>query len=352
MLIDLSPLPRNFRSFLLCCLLLFWSSCKESSQPNVPVSSGKRDFVWTLDTLAYPGNFQTNMQSMFGTSPSNVYVVGHSDTRNGKMYHYDGTRWRPVSLESIRITDLYAIHGTGPGDIWAVGVEAFIDTATSRIVDSSMVIHFDGARWSKSGPGIGRALNCVWAIAPNCVWTAGDKGIIHGFDGIHWRTYYVGSRFFFTSIAGISPSEIYAIGYANDTAPPIDSTGSYLFRFNGQEWQLRDSIMRTPGATPAQFGGSVYAWNGTTYTIGPNVYRRSGNDWTKLVDAEVGHMSQSSDQEIIAVGRGVFNFNGIDWMQYNQFYGWPTIWFDCYSVADQAFVVGNDNYKTIVLHGK
>ncbi|MCZ6775202.1 MAG: hypothetical protein O7D34_01955 [Ignavibacteria bacterium] len=57
---------------------------------------------------------------------------------------------------------------------------------------------------------------------------------------------------------------------------PVDSSGSFLFRFGGIGWQIIDSVMRTPGAPPARFGIGVYAAEGYLYTTSPNVYRREG----------------------------------------------------------------------------
>ncbi len=78
---------------VLACL----SSCKKN--PVGPIEpKDPRTYTWTIDTLAYPGSYQTIMQSIWGSSPSDVYVVGHNDGGYGKMYHFDGKMWTPVVL--------------------------------------------------------------------------------------------------------------------------------------------------------------------------------------------------------------------------------------------------------------
>ncbi|MGH2567772.1 MAG: hypothetical protein ACRDGA_05490, partial [Bacteroidota bacterium] len=86
-----------------------------------------RSYTWTIDTLAYPGSFQTAMRDIWGSSPTNVYVVGHNSDGFGKMFHFDGQEWKPVGLNPIEggtiegPIDLSAIHGFSRDNIWVVG---------------------------------------------------------------------------------------------------------------------------------------------------------------------------------------------------------------------------------------
>ncbi len=76
------------------------------------------------------------MQSMYGTSGNNVFVVGHCEVSGGRMYHYDGTRWQPVNLAVGRGTWHY--NGIGwrrfdeLGD--AMGYDCFSDGKETFIV--------------------------------------------------------------------------------------------------------------------------------------------------------------------------------------------------------------------------
>ncbi len=98
-----------------------------TAPPTDGVLPGKRDYVWNIDTIAYPGSYQTNMQSMWAASANNIYIVGRNDQNRGKMYHYDGVRWTPVHLTATDggtisgPIDLSAIYGLSDSSIWAVG---------------------------------------------------------------------------------------------------------------------------------------------------------------------------------------------------------------------------------------
>ena len=87
----------TFLFSLIILLAIILSGCRKSPvEPVIP--KDPRTYTWTIDTLSYPGSAQTIMQSIWGSSPSDVYVVGHNDGGYGKMYHFDGKMWTPVVL--------------------------------------------------------------------------------------------------------------------------------------------------------------------------------------------------------------------------------------------------------------
>lgn len=336
---------------LFVCLAI--TSCKEDNIITNPITPGKRDYVWTSDTLFALGNAQTSMRSMYGTSPNNVYVVGHCEVSAGRIWHYNGTNWQPVNLSSIR-GGLEAIDGTAENNIWIVGGKTYVDS-NFHFIDTTFVVHYDGASWTETVGFVRReaSLYCVDVLDQNSLFAGGSMGILYRLNGGTWELYEVGWPYFFSSIAAISPTECYAVGHVEDSVVPVDSSGSFLFRFDGNNWQKIDSVMRTPGAPSPHMGIGVYAWGSTLYSLSSDVYRREGNSWVKLVEAQVGHMHQNSVGDIFAVGRAVWHFNGFNWQEFPQFRtAFGDAWSDCYTDGTQVFIVGNDNWKTTILHGK
>lgn len=339
-------------------MFIFLLGCDQPATQPEPIKLGKRDYVWNTDTLMYPNSYQTNMRSIFGTSVNNVYVCGHNDQNRGMMYHFDGNRWSPVALTYSeggpiqRGMDLNAMHGSGTNDIWAVGEEDYLSSGETGIIDSSLVIHHDGVQWKYCEiPDRGRALFCVHALSPSSVWAAGGGGLIFNWNGKGWTKYQVGKQYFIGSITALSENEAYAFGHVSDDVVPVDSAGSFLFQFVGTNWKVIDSVMSTPGAPIAHLGIELYSAQGYLYTASPNVYRKDGSRWIKLVDAQVGHMWQSASNNIVAVGRTAWHFNGLDWKEFASFD--PSfLWFNCYTDGNEVFIVGNNNYTTIIKHGK
>ena len=88
---------------------------------------GKSEYVWTIDTITSPGSMQTTMRDVWGSSPNDVYVVGHNELGTYKMFHCDGHSWQRVMLaasEGGQISHpfaLSAVSGFSSNDINAVG---------------------------------------------------------------------------------------------------------------------------------------------------------------------------------------------------------------------------------------
>jgi hypothetical protein len=324
-------------------------SCKKPTEPINQFKPGKRDYVWTIDTLSHPQSLVTAMRSMYGTSSTDVFVVGHCEVAAGRMWHYDGASWVPVNLSHITGA-LEAIDGSGPSDIWVAGAELYLDPNSGRIFDSSLVARYDGANWNKVTIPKSTGLRCISVFSPTSVWAGSSTGTVLRFDGNGWTKYELGEAFFIVSIAAVSQTEAFVVANREDRAPPLDSAGFFVFRFSGTGWTAIDTAMRTPGSPPRHFGLQLSAWDGVLYSLSPNIYRYAGSGWQTVLVAEVARMWKSGPNNIFAVGRRVFHYNGIDWIEFAQLY--PVFGHGCFTDGNEAFIVGNDHARTFVLHGR
>ncbi len=118
-------------------LLLTALSLYSCTKPNEPeeenLQPGRRDYVWTVDTLKHPNSFQTHMRSIWAANATDVYVVGFNDSYRRIMYHYDGKTWAPVKLTwpeggtlTANTSGLSSIYGSSSNNIWAVGDQYFM----------------------------------------------------------------------------------------------------------------------------------------------------------------------------------------------------------------------------------
>ncbi len=332
-----------------CCLICFASCKRDVTQAPPEIITGKRSYVWVRDTIQYLGNAQTAMQSMYAASDSNVYIVGNCEVSGGRMWRFDGIRW---NAENIAVRGyLNSIRGSGRNDIWIVGGQPYFTSDSSQLVDSTLVIHFDGVSWRQVEvvPRRGE-LHCVDVVSPSILFAGGERGLLCRRDGENWQIHDLGSQFFFSSVAALSPNEAYAIGHVIDHSLPVDSSGSFLFKFDGTRWQKIDSTMKTPGAASPHMGIRVHTFDNSIYTVGPNVYRRNGISWLRLLEADVGKMFGVKSNHMFAIGNSIWHFNGFDWQVLASTF--PMLAFDCYASMSDVFVVSNDNLKTVVLHGK
>lgn len=176
-----------------------------------------RDYVWTIDTLSYPGSFQTTMKRMYAASAKDIYVVGHNEDGGGKMYHYDGKGWKPVGLSIFEggyisgSKDLWSIHGFGSNNIYAVGERIYSnDNPPPNFLDSSIIIHFDGTKWTEVKIERARRLTTVWDASPMDIWAGGSNGTLYHFDGTSWKLKSFDTTMNVGNFFGLSATHIYA----------------------------------------------------------------------------------------------------------------------------------------------
>jgi hypothetical protein len=343
-------------------LALVFTSCKKDSSPEPPSGPkpGKRDYVWTVDTIAYPGSFQTTMRDIWASSPTNVYVVGHNDQPGpGTMFRYDGTRWSTTRFHAaegggvVGPVSLSAVYGTGPNDIYAVGQHIYQNPSPPpNFLDSSLIIHFDGTQWREVQlPWRGRQLIGVGSTSSTSLLAGGVNGISYDREGGSWRAVQSDTTFWFSDFAA-DESGTYAMAYF---PRPGFWEKDFFLRWSGSTWVIADSF--SLGLVSARFG--IYALcniAGTLYSAGLGVFRRNGSSWEKAFESyeTVIGLYGTRKEHIFAVGTtsSVFHFNGTDWYRYAQL---NVAWVLCTAVwctEDEVFVVGSDGNRTFIYHGQ
>ncbi|SRR5690606_28184282 len=98
--INILKIKQIFFYIFLLFLLLSINNCKDSAI-DVYANRSPFEYNWTTDTLHLERNFQTLMFSMWASSISDLYTVGHSDGTRGAMWKYDGKNWDNIKLSFI-----------------------------------------------------------------------------------------------------------------------------------------------------------------------------------------------------------------------------------------------------------
>lgn len=354
-----------------CCSHL---GCKKD-----PVTSSApkslREFSWTVDTLDYPGSFQTVMFDIWGTASNNLYVVGHNDRGFGKMYGFDGTTWSDIKLSVSqggtlsRTPDLTGIYGFAPNKMWAVGDLTHNNpNPPPNYFLSSAIIHFDGRSWREidlsgfSTQPQQASLETIWGSSPSDIWAAGMSGTIFHYDGIAWqkipppRTFPPEIFFSLNSITGRSSSEAYMIGFSNDQS--IVQDVYYFFKLDNGKWSVVDSAFVRPGFAEYKWGyGKLWysPWN-TLYSVGDGLFVWSeSSGWKRILysaNSLVGIAGTGPDN-ILVVGNGgqASHFDGSHWVKLGNL-NFPHILYDVWLSERESFIIGSDGRVTYILHGK
>jgi len=343
-------------------------ACKENppGPPDNTPKPGKRDYVWTVDTLAYPGSFQTLMRDIWASSAKDVYVVGHNDQNRGKMYHYDGSDWKLVRLSTseggniLGPIDLVAVHGFDSNNVWAVGEKIYTNpNPPPDFLDSSLIIHYDGTGWREVPIERGSFLTTIWGANPNNIWAAGIYGSLYHYDGVTWEKISFDTTINFGAMFGFSSSDIYVpCGRKIDTVSPDDTSQYLLYHYDGQKWMPIDSFLAYPGYGSAKFGYSKL-W-GTSdvsmYSVGQMIFQKNGSAWKIILATTLAFYDifGSSDLNVFAVGmyNQIFHFNGEDWYRFDQFIDLNKYCEGVWCDGNEVFLISSDSRRTYVLHGK
>jgi len=84
-----SFMKKHFFSFILISIFLLNSGCKKNATEPISedLQPGRRDYVWTVDTLNYPYN---TIVKIWGSSPTDVWAVSPGGDLDKTIFHFDG----------------------------------------------------------------------------------------------------------------------------------------------------------------------------------------------------------------------------------------------------------------------
>ncbi len=151
--------------------------------------------------------------NFWGTADDLWYVADNSEndlgqramTIHGTRGADGGIEWTPVENQSV--STLEGIWGSGPNDVWAVGVNGTI----RHLTDSA-------SRFAVVASPTTDALHGIWGSGPNDVWAVGDNGTILHYDGTKWRkssaAFGIGKKPRLAGIWGSSANDVWIVGDA------------------------------------------------------------------------------------------------------------------------------------------
>lgn len=163
----------------LISLLLIAVNCNTTEPSTNDIQPGRRDYVWTVDTLFLPFNPFTDMT---GTSPADLWVCSPGDA-DKIFYHYNGQNWqtdlipRPFSPKSIFCFSNNNVWGSGrTGMIWKFNGEQWSQEYKHKVNDNDDI-----------------TFENIYAATSNDIFAVGQYftnqdywGIILRFNGISW----------------------------------------------------------------------------------------------------------------------------------------------------------------------
>lgn len=340
---------------------LFFLHNSPAKSPTEPEFKNPREYTWTATKLAYPGDGQTRMYSVWGSSPTNVYGCGFSlfSGNQGAIYRYDGKQWTPViSLPSPDYNYFWEMTGFGENDIWVVGSRLFPNPS----LDSAVVLHFNGTRWTQMLPSHmgAQRLTSIWGNSSQNLYFGSRDGKTIRYNGSEFIIDTVYSGLWIASIGG-DQSQVFVMG--NTYKGTLDDSVMCFMRISNA-WRVVDTQLLTQHSFAPRFGSiNIYSPTQDIYfSCGyAGIFRWEAGQWLKIFspNASLSRMAGSSPTNVLAVGLRdrpvIYHWDGADWDEIvlpegliPNDVGLYDVWTD----GRQAFIVGNNGGVSYVLHGK
>lgn len=354
--------------------IMFFTACSNPSEiDNIKPAKDPRMFTWTVDTLIYKSDSQFLMRSIWGSSPTDIYICGHNSTIEGKLWHYNGSVLEEIKLKeklSLLGYDLTNVFGFSQNDIWVIGGQGIIDPKwTESSVNCPFVAHYDGVTWKEHRLNFydyepNRNFAPMYGICgdrSDNIWVCGANGWIAHFDGSKWTQDTVkvdnsGLEFNLVSVA-VYNNQVFLSGQQfNPSAAP---NRFYSISGTMKNWHIINAF--NDGET-AKFGyTALYANFGKLYSLVPDIYEYQNGNWTDRIKLPSDYLAfrmfgMSEDNILIGSFNGLFHWNGNDIKQMNlpNYHNGDWVW-GIWSDGQEAFAVGNSYYdqtKSFLWHGK
>ena len=276
--------------FLVAIAFLLLSVMQCEDNPVAPAQPGRRDYVWTADTLQIPYGDVFYPFRMWGSAANDVWLVGSGSP--SMFWHFDGTKWSHMTAYD-GVTDPTALFGFASNDIWLAGRNEFWK--------------YDGAKWNRFrtvSPPAGfdiTSIQDLWGSSPSDVWGVGFadqlsggtdyEGIIMHFDGGQWQFMPIPDlRVSFVYIRQHSSNLLFLEGWY---ATNLDTFRVYSFN---RKDSLREIYSSTDVMTISQIGDEIY------FVSQQAVYEYVNGKltlWRDFADASFGAAAGRSESDIL-----------------------------------------------------
>lgn len=294
--------------FVASCILsiLVFSNC-DVTEP-VDIKPGRRDYTWTVDTLKPPDSHSGVpffVSNIWGSSPNDVWAVCSGSSPLILLWHYDGNKWSLYPQQLGR--DLWGIDGFTPNNVWIGDAE-------------NSIWHFNGSDWSKakslSLPNFDRIeVVTIWGISPTSIYAVGFadqyngseyKGILLHYNGKDWKFVNIPDirTGFYRIVRKSSTGELIIYGFTSDFG-----FLEKLYVFDGKNIKEIYSEYNEPGLI--EINGEVYV------TLDRKIYKYNNGKimfWKDFPGTSFWSLAGGrSEKDFFGLSvEGILHYNGTD----------------------------------------
>lgn len=339
---------------VLTILLNIHCNSNEPTGGNSP--PGRRDYVWTIDTIS-SGSFQTYLTSIWGGTPNDVWICGFDSDRSKSIMHFDGEKWSPaqnIPPRSFAISP-NIINGINTEFLIIAGGSKYLNMQPPPVYyDSALIMKYMNGNWDVTSIG---GINELWSLAvlSRDIFFVGDRvGNVLKFNGSKLEKYRLGIKNnSVVLLEALNPEEVYAVTYCEENSQSIHYEGYYLYQFDGSIWTAIDSNINSINYNRMSFPDFIKDIDGNLFGCGDIGFaKKKGNTWEIITPGIYGQFDGTNANNIFLGNQdfGVMHYNGQDWYRFEQL---PWLRYSGVAVFSNAvFLIASDGSKTFVVRGK
>ena len=150
----------------------------------------------------------------------------------GEVHHFDGQIWRK-HFDLLMDVTILSLAAFGTDCVFAAG-------------DEGLVLRWDGKSWERLASGTRSAIYGLWGTDADHLLAVGDFGMIQRWNGKRFDEFYAGTEHFLFGVWGRALNDIHIVGLSGT-----------IGHFDGRRWTL----------TPARARSDLLAVSGNTTEV-------------------------------------------------------------------------------------
>ncbi len=293
-------------------ILLAFNSCSESGIGPKIIEPGRRDYVWTVDTIKIFSNY---IHSIWGSDPRNIWGVGPGGSLTETIWHYDGNKWKTDKVG--RNISPYCVYGFSKNDVWIAG-------------QNGKIWHWDGNNWSQNyqhtiNGFIGIDLYDLYGTSNNDLYAVGTvwfdnetrRGIILHYDGNKWeQKYLAGFNSYFAKVRVGYNSKCFIHCIKQDVFyNSSDTTVFYEFDKNELKEVFTDENISSKGGWMGVINEDM------VFSLNNGIFKYADNSLKPFISYNIqtlpgsfaGAVFGRNEKDIfIMIWEGIAHYNGMD----------------------------------------
>lgn len=250
-------------------VLILTISCKEEIINIEEPLAGRRDYVWSADTLKLPRGEFASLAGIWGSNPNDLWATARGSSNQYRLWHYSNDKWNNIEIGF-------------------------------PLLDGTELFGFN-----------------------NKIWLGTTFGIIAYYNGTSWTSSEnlspVGERLIIQRIWGTSETDLYAFGFLDK----LDRTGyrGCILKYNGIKWNFLDIDKLSLNFLTMGYDKEARKYFLHAYQSEKElqfIYELNGNKLTKLFESkEETKVFNMNNHAYFMVGKKIYKCN-----KYGELYVW------------------------------